>query len=263
MSKFQKEAAERAFRTHANGTDTSSLLLIWYDGPLKFAKIGNVGEVLTGKADDTDGETTAAGWSTATLTDAANDSVGELADVINNFSSAGWHAAIQGGLRADDIGDVNDTIDITANTDCHIARTSGVNLYAATAGLDQHFISAGAWDATNKPTGTITELAGYTVKLTAGTATGTAPRLYLCNGIAHENKEILVHAGVDVTTVVQQTVDIDTFTGGNAPIRGDAGDYFMVAWGTNGTSVLTVASAAIFYRQLGASPYANYRANRQ
>ena len=267
MSKFAKDAAERGYRIRGNATDTSSLLLIWYDGPLKYASITNVGEALSGWADDTDGQTTVATWGTTgviTLTGAGTDTLGEIADNINTKESEGWHCHITGGLRATDIGDANETIDVAANTDCHITTSSGVDVYAATVGLDVHAIEAGPWNASNKATGIITELAGFGITSTAATATGTAPKVYLCKGISHADKEELVYDhSVILTTTVAQNVDMDTWTGGNGPIRGDAGDYFVIIWGTHGTTVMTVAQANVQYRALGASPYWNYRANRQ
>lgn len=246
--------------------DAGSCLHIWYDGPYAYAKITVGGSALiTGKADDTDGATTAAPWGTAgviTHSAAATDTLGEIADEINKYQSQGWHCRITGGLRATTVNVDGDIIDMSA-TSC---KGDGVHLYLDSSAVDEAYLEISNWDAYNDHRGCVVLLQQISANITATTATGTAPKIYECRGIAHADKETLIYTGADLTSATWQYVDADTDWGGE-PLRTAPGNHFVIKWGTEGTSVMTGTAGLVttraMYSILGQSPQKKFRSDRQ
>lgn len=252
-----------AYRIKQSLTDAAPLLHIWYDGPLKFAKtsVGGVA-LISGWADDTDGATTVAVWGTAgviTHSAAATDTLGEIADAVNKYQSQGWHCRIEAGLRATTVNVDGDIVDVTA-TSC-TAKDGGLHLKLTTAAVDEHFIEVSGWDATNDNRGVIVEIVRIAATLTAATATGTAPKIYLCKGIAHAEKETLIWTGTDLASTTQQVIDHDDL--GFKPLRGQPGEHFVIKWGTEATTVMTVAAAEVVYNMTDSMMRAKLRSARQ
>ncbi len=266
LTDLKKAALGGSWKVKQTIQDLASALHIWYDGPLKFAEITVGGSALiTGYADDTDGSTTKAGWGTAgviTHSAAATDTLGEIADEINTMTGAGWHCRITGGLRATTVNVDGDIVDQAA-VSC-LASVGGVHLYLTSSGtaIEEHFIEASGWSATTDNRGVIVELGRIACTMTASTATSTAPKIYLCKGIAHADKEELIWTGVDLSTTTLQALDFD-IDGNNSGLRGEPGEHFVIKYGVEGTTVFTVAKADITYRAIDAPMQMKYRADRQ
>jgi hypothetical protein len=256
-----EEALGTGFAWQANTTDANKILLIWYDGPYKYAKVTIAATTITGKADDTNGATTAAPWGTSgvitfTTFGSAPATLAEVANEINTYNGSGWHCDILGALstKATASGCF-----ITASATSCLKQDGGYALLGDTSGIlvaglkvtnlanpmmndvgAVHAISSVTWNTTHS----------------AGTMTGA---IYVCSGASDggvPTSETLVYSAGTITSTTALTKDTNDF-GGDWPIRTEPGDQILIV-ATGGTTV-TAGYIGCLYSSVGGSVRRQYR----
>lgn len=240
----------RAGKTLKYATDAAPLLRIWYDGPLTYAKIAVAGagpSTITGKADNTDGATTAAPWGTAgviTSNTAATDTLGEIADEINAYAArSGWHCDILGGRRATSIAAGGGASLVAAAAASCLKSAGGVNVLGSTAVVLVHGIRITNLTVSEDNRSVVNILNGVRGTLTGTTLTFS---VYTIKGTT----ENLIWTSADMVGSIASGTPftIDATDWGDTALRGDAGEDILVL---AGGATLTAATMTCYYQSIG------------
>lgn len=258
-----EEVKKEAFELTANTTDANKILSIWYDGPYKYAKVTIAATTITGKADDTDGATTAAGWGTAgviTFTTFGSNpaTLEEIANEINKMSGSGWHCDIIGALKA------TATASGVFMTQAAITCTKSAGGYYVlgdTSAILLAGLRIGYLSPSMTERGAIHTLGrvSWDSAHSAGTAVGKIYEVNNQDGGVPSTETLLYTSGT-ITTGTTLTKDISDFGVDVFPIRTKPGGAFLITL-TGGTTVTGGYITAAF-SSFGGSPRPHYRSNR-